>query len=95
MSLFGERKQISRRELRKGLGKASPFIPGTHRKYNREERIEFEKEFGKEDGGQISEKDFKKKIYKFGEDKKAAKTEAERSKIKDKISFFKKHGGFK
>ena len=95
MSLFEERKQVSRRELRKELGKASPFIPGTHRKYSREERIEFEKEFGKKDGDQISEKDFKNKIYKFGEDRKAAKTEAERSKIKDKIDFFKERGGFK
>ena len=90
-SIFGGKSSLSRRELREGLRKSSPYIPGTAgRMFGRQERVEFEKEvFGKKYGQEIGKKDYSKGIKALQKERYGAKTQPERLKIERRIKYLK------
>lgn len=94
MSIFDKKKEISRRAFRKNLKRASPYIPGTTKRYSQKERTKMERElFGPEYGGHISKGEFKDRIQGLSEARHRVKTSSERLKIERKIRYLKKLGG--
>lgn len=74
MSLFENKKSISRSEFRSSLKKAPSGIPGrggltTKRGYNEKERLGLERTFGKKYGSRISKKEYGKKLQELKESK--------------------------
>ncbi len=87
-SLFEKKKEISRREFREKLRKAPSHIPGTTRKYYKEERVELEKEvFGKKYGSHITGLKYKKALQELGRERNKAKTRAEKLEIDRKVRY--------
>jgi len=95
MSLFEEKKEIPRRELRERLRKAPGRVPGSSRFYVRREREALEKEFGKKYGSYISEPEYKKRLWELRRERYKAKTSAEKLEIDRKIRYLRKLGGIK
>ncbi len=94
MSFFGKQKYIDRREFRKKLEDASPKIPGSGKEFNREERINLEKEiFGKKYGEFITKEEFKRKLLEMRYKKFRAKSFAEKKKLDRRIRYLEKLSG--
>jgi len=95
VSLFGGKSSLSRGQLREGLRKASPYIPGSGgRMFGRKERVGLEsKAFGKKLGSQIGRRDYSRAIKDLGKSKAKATTQPERTQIEREIRFLKKLGG--
>jgi len=97
MSLFGEKKQISRRDLRKKLRSSSSYIPNkslwtsSGETYNEKERVEIEKDvFGKKYGSYISKPEYKKAIRELESKKHKTRNNKEKFKIDRKIRYLEK-----
>lgn len=89
--LFGDKKPLSRQNLRNVLRKDSGRIPKTMRKFSFKEREGMEKTvFGyKKYGSHISERDYKGAIGDLERNRAVSKSYSERKKIQDTISYLK------
>lgn len=91
MSLFGNKKQISRRDFREKLRKSSPSIPGSRRAYSEKDRVEIEKNvFGSNYGSYISKSEYRNAIRGLGRKKYEAKNSEEKFKIDREIRYLEK-----
>jgi len=98
MSIFDKKREISRREFRETLRKASPRIPGAGGKmYSWRERVKMEKEIFPQERfkSHISEIEAKKRLRELRMERYKAKTEEERLKVDRKIRFLKEVTGVK
>jgi len=91
MSLFGNKKSISRSEFRSNLRKTPSGIPGrggltTRRGYDEKERLNLEKTFGKKYGDRISKKEYDKKLRELKESK-CGMSQRERREVNDTVRF--------
>ena len=97
VSVFGGKSSLSRGQLREGLRKSSPYIPGSAgRMFGRQERVGLEKEvFGKKYGSGITPREYSKGLKELKKEKSKTPTQAERFKIERKIRYLKGLGGIK
>lgn len=98
MALFEKKKQVSRKEFLRELEKAPSSIPGTSKRYSKEERVKTGEElFGKKYSGDtmLSEEEYKKDLERAREKSYRAKTSAEKQKISRAVRYFEKYGGVK
>jgi hypothetical protein len=97
-TLFEERKEWSRVELKRRLGKAPPYIPGTGGKiYSRQERRGLiEKVFPYQRfKSYISEMEAKRRLRELRREEYQAKTGAEKLKISRLRRYLEEHTGLK
>lgn len=97
MSIFNKKREISRREFRRELERATPYIPKTAgRRYSRTERKAIEKElFGRKFGGHISRDEYKERLKQLTRARLKCKTLDEKRAAERKIRYLKKLGGLK
>lgn len=89
--IFDEKDQISRRELRSKLRRASSTIPGTGKRLSQKDRVELEKEvFGKKYGGYISKREFRRALDEMRSKAYKAPTTKEKRRIRRRIKFLRK-----
>lgn len=91
---FGEKKYLSRIELRQKLRKAPSRLSDSGRRYTRQEREAFEKKFDfKKYGPNIDRKDVKGLIRGLQKERRVVKWE-KRREINNDINYLKKLGDF-
>lgn len=95
MSIFDEKKQLSRFEFRQILRKANFPIPGTGEYYSLEERVRMEKELFPPEkyGTHISERDFIEVLRELERKKYHQKSYQKQLEIDKLIRFLKKLSG--
>jgi len=95
MSIFDEKKQLSRFEFRQILRKANFPIPGTRKYYSLEERVRMEKKLfpPKKYGTHISERDFIEVLRDLEKKKYHQKSYHKQLEIERLICFLKKLSG--
>jgi len=87
-NFFGEKKYISRLELRQKLRKAPSKFPSSSRRYTKQERVKMEKEmFGNRYGKYITPREYKDKIKRLEKERYNTRKISERIEINKKIKF--------
>jgi hypothetical protein len=99
MSIFEERKSISRENLRKELGKSDSKVPSksdwttSEKRISRKERVGLEKDvFGKKYGDYISKSEFKSAIRDLEVSKMKTSNRQEKNDIDTRIRYLRKIG---
>lgn len=97
MGIFDKKRSIPIRDLKETIRRDKGRIPGTGgRSYLRPEREKVLREtFGTKYGSDISKQDYRTAIRSLGSSARKTKDSAERTRIKNRISYLKGLGGKK
>jgi len=94
MSLFKKRQSIPRDKFIREIEEAPSRIPGTSRRFDKQERVKMAKKFFKrEHGHYFSKREYRDRLRELDRAKYKEKNESKRKAIEDKIRYFEERGG--